>query len=680
MLDDLAREAADRLNSTTPAASAPKKSAEKENLWVDRYRPQRFVDLTGDERVNRETLSWVKEWDQCVFNRAKPKLKRKRDEPVAPAQQDVKVDQWGRPQEKILLISGPPGLGKTTLAHIVAKQAGYDVLEINASDARSGSVIEDRIRPALESGKAVMGNNQKPVLVVIDEVDGATGEGSANHAGFINKLVGLTIDPPRRRNPNGTKNARRPLLRPIICVCNDLYAPSLAKLRLCAKIVRIHPSSTHVLTKRLKDICDEESLRTESRALTTLAEVCQGDIRSCLNALQFMKMKGPASGVTQELVRTATVGVKEGDTSVQSVWADLFTPMTKKRARAAGLTDVEEARYVSRLARSVETSGGVDRVALGAFEHYTTLHPHETTLKRFEAANDWLSTYDSFASAAWHDQEYALQAYLPYTIVPLFHHMASNSNAKVERPTAYWDVIFAALTKAILYPDGNTQHQTMLSESAGYRYMLGKEVLRTEFVPILNRVISPPMRPVNKQIIKAEERGVLNRLVEIMVSTGLQYEQDKTEDGQLLYRLTPAIDSFIVYDGKRANDVGSARYAVRHMIASEVDEVLSKRQSRVVEKSVGTNGMGRMGMGARKDKGKEDDHIDIADKPAVDFFGRPIVLPQPKASTVTPSDREKLVGLDLLPKKVAIPFAINYRYHEGNSSAVRKPTKVSTFL
>lgn len=31
-----------------------------------------------------------------------------------------------------MLISGPPGLGKTTLAHVVAKQAGYDVYEINA--------------------------------------------------------------------------------------------------------------------------------------------------------------------------------------------------------------------------------------------------------------------------------------------------------------------------------------------------------------------------------------------------------------------------------------------------------------------------------------------------------------------------------------------------------------------
>jgi chromosome transmission fidelity protein 18 len=81
-------------------------------------------------------------------------------------------------------------LGKTTLAHVVASQAGYNVFEINArcvpssdqnstlktllSDARSGQVVDDRIRPALESGYAV--GSSKPVLIVIDEIDGATGD------------------------------------------------------------------------------------------------------------------------------------------------------------------------------------------------------------------------------------------------------------------------------------------------------------------------------------------------------------------------------------------------------------------------------------------------------------------------------------------------------------------------
>lgn len=43
------------------------------------------------------------------------------------------------------------------------------------SDARTGQVIDDRIRPALESGSAI--GSKRPVLVVVDEIDGATGGG-----------------------------------------------------------------------------------------------------------------------------------------------------------------------------------------------------------------------------------------------------------------------------------------------------------------------------------------------------------------------------------------------------------------------------------------------------------------------------------------------------------------------
>jgi chromosome transmission fidelity protein 18 len=134
------------------------------------------------------------------------------------------------------------------------------------SDARSGSVIEDRIRPALEVGHAM--GSTKPVLVVIDEIDGATADNvsvqrrsgifsyegiqkqGGTNVGFINKLIGLTMDPPKNKSAcslcipmpsflltspvpitpgaSGARSAKRPLLRPVICICNDLYAPPLS--------------------------------------------------------------------------------------------------------------------------------------------------------------------------------------------------------------------------------------------------------------------------------------------------------------------------------------------------------------------------------------------------------------------------------------------------------------------
>src|SRR5258708_19663253 len=45
----------------------------EETLWVDRYRPKCFTDLLGDERVHRDVLAWVKQWDLCVFGKGKGK-------------------------------------------------------------------------------------------------------------------------------------------------------------------------------------------------------------------------------------------------------------------------------------------------------------------------------------------------------------------------------------------------------------------------------------------------------------------------------------------------------------------------------------------------------------------------------------------------------------------------------
>ena len=59
--------------------------------------------------------------------------------------------------------------------------SGFD---FSASDARSGSIVDDRIRPALESGSAI--GSTKPMLLVIDEIDGATGSGESVRLRIIN--------------------------------------------------------------------------------------------------------------------------------------------------------------------------------------------------------------------------------------------------------------------------------------------------------------------------------------------------------------------------------------------------------------------------------------------------------------------------------------------------------------
>ncbi|EJD53229.1 P-loop containing nucleoside triphosphate hydrolase protein [Auricularia subglabra TFB-10046 SS5] len=543
------------------AATTQRDNVPEDQLWVDRYRPKRFTDLLGDERVHRETMAWVKQWDFCVFGTNR-RRKRQHDE-----MEEENNDELQRPRERILLLSGPPGLGKTTLAHVVARQAGYNVLEINASDARTGSVIDDRVRPALESGSAV--GSKKPVLVVIDEIDGATGAGD-NSGHFVQKLLQLTFDKPVKKGRKKEQGGARPLRRPIICICNDLYASSLTKLRPHARIIRFQKPTDLHLVKRLREICEREGMRPDTRALSTLVGVAQGDMRSCLNALQFVKAK--KQELSEVAVRNATKGMKEADMAFSTVLNNLFTPLSKRRVKELGLREEEETRYVSRLSREVEASGAIDKVVTGCFEHYTNLRHQDATLERFEKASEWLCHYDAISGVMRTEREYAMLQYLPYLVVPFFPLFSERGAPKVERPKADWEhylktkqnqEIYKSLTRCVQGDNGGTK-------ASDYRSMLANGVLQLEFAPLINRIISPPLRPVNSQVIRPGEKKLLNRLVEIMVALDLRFVQEKSEDGNLVYRLDPPIDVFVTYDGKRAADIAVSRYAVRHLVAAEV--------------------------------------------------------------------------------------------------------------
>ena len=85
--------------------------------------------------------------------------------------------------------------------------------------------------------------------------------------------------------------------------------------------------------------------------------------------------------MTEAVVRKATHGMKEADASQISVLNDLFCPLQKKRVKDLGMTEEEESRYVSRLARTIESTGAPDKVALGEIAwRWLKRTPHLITL------------------------------------------------------------------------------------------------------------------------------------------------------------------------------------------------------------------------------------------------------------------------------------------------------------
>ena len=57
------------------------------------------------------------------------------------ADEDNEMDKLGRPKYKVLMLCGPPGLGKTTLAYVAANHSGYNIVEINSLDDRAGETF-----------------------------------------------------------------------------------------------------------------------------------------------------------------------------------------------------------------------------------------------------------------------------------------------------------------------------------------------------------------------------------------------------------------------------------------------------------------------------------------------------------------------------------------------------------
>lgn len=295
------------------------KKAKKTMLWTEKYRARNFMDLVGDDLTNRQVLRWLKRWDAIVFPHvSKPKPAAKRN-----MQQQQQDDE--KPHRKILMLTGPPGLGKTTLAHVCAKQAGYEVMEINASDDRSRDVVKGRIRTSLgtESVKTVEHTKPKPgvdskvarpVCVVVDEVDGVTtGSGGSGEGGFVKALIDLIITDQKNSvatGPNSSTTRRKKKgddfrqMRPLILICNDVYHPSLRPLRQSglAEIIHVGKPSVEAVVNRLRSVFEKEGIPCEKDAARKLCEAAWG----ISNGIDFKR--GAASAAEGDLRGVMVVG------------------------------------------------------------------------------------------------------------------------------------------------------------------------------------------------------------------------------------------------------------------------------------------------------------------------------------------------------------------------------------
>lgn len=137
--------------------------------------------------------------------------------------------------------------------------------------------------------------------------------------------------------------------------------------------------------------------------------------------------------MTDETIRSSAVGLKDSGTTLQSVWNDLFIPVSAKARRKA--VGIDDGKYVTRLVNTVQASGEYDRVVQGLFEHYPNLKPLDASLQNVCKVHDWLGYYDRLQGRVSENQEFELLGYVPYAIVPWHSHFAAPANTA--KPTEW---------------------------------------------------------------------------------------------------------------------------------------------------------------------------------------------------------------------------------------------------
>ncbi|KAG7485279.1 replication factor C subunit 1 [Solea senegalensis] len=262
------------LSSTRlPSASdSPSTAGEDPSLlWVDKYRPHSLktvIGQQGEQSCANKLLRWLQNWYKNNSGSASK----------APA----RFGKFGGKDDgsgfKAALLSGPPGVGKTTTAALVCEELGFSYVEMNASCTRSKNSLKEVVAESLNNTsiegfyKGMSQTVSNKHILIMDEVDGMAGN---EDRGGIQEMIGLI----------------RTSKIPIICMCNDRNHPKIRSLANYCYDLRFQRPRVEQIKGAMMSIAFKEGIKIPPPALNEMILASNQDVRQVIHNLSMWSAK-----------------------------------------------------------------------------------------------------------------------------------------------------------------------------------------------------------------------------------------------------------------------------------------------------------------------------------------------------------------------------------------------------
>ncbi|ESQ27359.1 hypothetical protein EUTSA_v10018028mg [Eutrema salsugineum] len=298
-LSDRAGSAAD-ISCELQSISCRESSQPRNSLWVDKYQPRSASEVCGNTESVKLMNEWLCLWHERGFQPSKEFLssdeEKSQDADYNCSESDSDSENIGAEEclKNVLLIVGPVGSGKSAAVHACAKEQGFKILESNASECRSGTVVRQKFGEALKSYS--LQRSLDPLFYscsdgtgVEDVIEVTPVLHIQNDRASVKPLILFEDVDICFAEDRGLVSAIQQIAEkakgPVVLTTNDknhVLPDNLKRIE-----IRFSLPSTEELFSHLSSVCAAEEVKVNPGSLEQLTNFSGGDIRKAMMQLQF---------------------------------------------------------------------------------------------------------------------------------------------------------------------------------------------------------------------------------------------------------------------------------------------------------------------------------------------------------------------------------------------------------